>query len=61
MTLNPEQAPKKVKDKKQTPEERSEALRYNQIMYGRTAGEMQLMPRKVDYGASFLKHPSSRA
>jgi len=57
MTLNPEQAPKKVKDKKQTPEERAEALRYNQIMYGRTAGEMQLMPRKVDYGASFLKHP----
>ncbi len=57
MTLNPEKAPKKVKDKKQAPEERLEALRYNHMMYGRTEGEMTLKPRKVDYGASFLKHP----
>ena len=57
MTLNPEKAPKKVKEKKQTPEERLEALRYNHMMYGRTEREMTLKPKKVDYGASFLKHP----
>jgi hypothetical protein len=57
MPPNPEKAPKKVKDKKQAPEERLEALRYNHMMYGRTEGEMALRPRKVDYGASFLKHP----
>jgi hypothetical protein len=56
--MSPEsaKAPKKIKDKKQTPEQRLEALRYNHMMYGRTEGEMSLKPKKVDYGASFLKH-----
>ena len=57
MTSTAEKAPKKIKEKKQTPEERLEALRYNHMMYGRTEGELRLKPKKVDYGASFLKHP----
>jgi hypothetical protein len=57
MTENAGKAPKKVKDKKQTPEERLEAMRYNHMMYGPTDGELKMNPKKVDYGASFLKHP----
>jgi len=58
----PEKAPnkikeKRIKEKRQTPEERLAALRYNQMMYGRTQGEQVLAPRTVDYGASYLKHP----
>jgi len=53
----PGKAPKKVKEKKQTPQERQEALRYNHMMYGPTDGEQKLTPRKVDYGAPYLKHP----
>ena len=50
-------APKKEKEKKQTPEERLEAMRYNHMMYGPTDGELKLMPKKIDYGVSYLKHP----
>jgi len=57
MTAQPEKAPKKVKEKRQTPEERLEAMRYNHMMYGPTEGELKMAPKKVDYGASFLKHP----
>lgn len=57
MTENPEKAPKKIKDKKQTPQERLEAMRYNHMMYGPTEGELKNNPKKIDYGASFLKHP----
>jgi len=57
MTSNPGKAPKKVKEKKQTPEERQEALRYNHMMYGRTEGELKRIPKKVDYGVAYLKHP----
>jgi hypothetical protein len=48
---------KPAKERRQTPEEKLEALRYNQLMYGRTSTERKLQPKRVDYGASFLKHP----
>lgn len=57
MTELPEKAPKKVKEKKQTPQERLEAMRYNHMMYGRTEGEMKMTPKKIDYGTPYLKHP----
>ena len=50
-------AAKKVKEVKQTPEARLEAMRYNHMMYGPTEGELKLAPKKVNYGASYLKHP----
>jgi hypothetical protein len=53
----PAKAPKKIKEKRQTPEERLEALRYNHMMYGPTEGEQKLTPKKIDYGVSYLKHP----
>lgn len=56
MTAAPGKAPKKEKPKRQTPEERQEALRYNHIMYGPTAGEMRPAAKKVDYGAPYLAH-----
>jgi len=57
MTTTPGNAPKKVKEKKQSPEKRQEALRYNHMMYGPTAGEMRPASKKVNYGASYLQHP----
>ena len=57
MTGNTEKAPKKVKEKKQTPQERLEAMRYNHMMYGPTEGELKMAPKKIDFGASFIKHP----
>jgi hypothetical protein len=57
MTASPEKAPKKVKDKRQTPQERLELMRYNHMMYGPTEGELKLAPKKIDFGASYLKHP----
>jgi hypothetical protein len=57
MTAAAKKAPKKEKVKRQSPEERLEALRYNQMMYGPTAGEKRPAPKKVDYGASYLSHP----
>jgi hypothetical protein len=57
MTAAPSKAPKKVKEKKQSPEERLQALRYNHMMYGPTAGEMRPAPKKVNYGAAYLSHP----
>jgi hypothetical protein len=57
MTQTSAKVPKKVKEKKQTPEERLEAMRYNHMMYGPTPGEMKPAVKKVDYGASYLKHP----
>ena len=48
---------KKEKEKRQTPEERLAAMRYNHMMYGPTEGEIKLAPKKVNYGASYLKHP----
>ncbi len=57
MTAAPGKAPKKEKPRRQTPEERQEALRYNHIMYGPTAGEFRPAPKKVDYGAPYLAHP----
>jgi hypothetical protein len=50
-------APRKEKEKKQTPEERLQALRYNHMMYGPTAGERRPAGRRADYGAPYLKHP----
>ncbi|BDU70096.1 hypothetical protein GETHOR_21970 [Geothrix oryzae] len=57
MTATPGKAPKKEKEKRQTPEERLEALRYNHMMYGPTAGERRPTVKKVNYGAPYLKHP----
>ncbi|WP_306602264.1 hypothetical protein [Geothrix sp. 21YS21S-2] len=56
MTAAPK-APKKEKEKRQTPEERLEAMRYNHMMYGPTEGELKLAPKKIDYGISYIKHP----
>lgn len=57
MTAAPGKAPKKEKEKKQTPEERLEALRYNHMMYGPTAGEMRPAAKKVNFGTAYLNHP----
>lgn len=57
MTATPGKAPKKEKEKKQSPEKRLEALRYNHMMYGPTAGELRPAAKKVNYGAAYLNHP----
>lgn len=57
MSATPGKAPKKEKVKKQTPEERLEAMRYNHMMYGPTPGEMRPAAKKINYGASYLSHP----
>jgi hypothetical protein len=57
MTASAKKAPKKEKEKKQSAEERLAALRYNQMMYGPTAGELRPAIKKSNYGASYLKHP----
>lgn len=57
MAANPDKAPKKVKEKRQSPEERLQALRYNRMMYGPTSGEPRPVTRKTNYGASYLSHP----
>lgn len=57
MTAAPGKAPKKEKEKRQSPEERLQALRYNHMMYGPTAGELRPAPKKVNYGAGYLNHP----
>jgi hypothetical protein len=57
MTATPGKAPKKEKVKRQTPEERLQALRYNHMMYGPTPGEARPAVKKVNYGASYLTHP----
>jgi hypothetical protein len=61
VNTKPEKAPKKTKEKGQTPQERLEHMRYNQLMYGRTLTERKLAPKSVDYGASYLKHPKFQA
>lgn len=57
MTAGPGKPPKKDKRKVQTAEERLAAVRYNEMMYGPTAGEVRVAAKKVDYGAPYLKHP----
>lgn len=57
MTAAPGKAPKKAKEKRQTPEERQKALRYNHMMYGPTAGELRPVTRKTNLGSSYLNHP----
>ena len=57
MTATPEKTAKKEKAKRQTPEERLANLRYNHMMYGPTPGERRPAAKKIDYGASYLKHP----
>ena len=61
MTALPGKPPKKEKVKRQTPEERLEALRYNHMMYGPTAKEVRPATKKVNYGASYLSHPKFQA
>ncbi len=57
MTTTAKKTPKKEKEKRQSPEERLEALRYNHMMYGPTAGELRPAPKKVNYGVPYLNHP----
>lgn len=57
MTATSGKAPKKVKEKRQTPQERLEAMRYNHMMYGPTPGEVRPAQKKINYGASYLNHP----
>lgn len=57
MASTPGKAPKKEKVKKQTAEERQEAIRYIHMMYGPTAGERSLVARKVNLGTAYLSHP----
>jgi hypothetical protein len=54
-------APKKEKVKRQTPEERLESIRYNQMMYGPTAGEMRPVTKKINLGTAYLGHPKFQA
>ena len=61
MTATPGKAPKKVKDKRQTPQERAEALRYNHMMYGPTAKEVPRVQKKVNLGSAYLQHPKFQA
>ena len=57
MTKDSAKPPKKEKKKPRTAEERAEAARYSQMMYGPTAGEMRTVAKKIDFGAPYLKHP----
>jgi hypothetical protein len=57
MTAPAEKAPKKEKVKRQTPEERLAALRYNHMMYGPTANEMRPVSKKINLGTPYLNHP----
>lgn len=57
MTAASPKPPKREKPKPQTAEERLEAMRYNQMMYGPTAGERRLVAKSTDFGAAYLKHP----
>jgi hypothetical protein len=57
MAARPEQPPKKPKEKRQTPEERREALRYNHMMYGPTAGERRPAAKRMLHGTAYLEHP----
>ena len=57
MTAPSGKPPKKQKEKRQTPEQRRELLRYNQMMYGPTAGEGRPAAKKVNYGTAYLGHP----
>lgn len=57
MTAVPGKAPKKEKPKKQTPEERLLAMRYNHMMYGPTAKEAKPVQKKLIYGSPYLNHP----
>lgn len=61
MTTASGKAPKKEKVKRQTPEERLAALRYNHMMYGPTAGEARPTPKKVNLGGAYLNHPKFQA
>jgi len=61
MVESPGKAPKKAKEKRQTPEERQAALRYNHMMYGPTAGEFRPAPKKVNLGGAYLSHPKFQA
>ena len=57
MTAAPGKAPKKEKVKRQTPEARAEALRYNHMMYGPTAKEVRPVMKKANLGGPYLSHP----
>lgn len=56
MTIAPKKNPKKEKTKQQSPEQRLEALRYNQMMYGATASELVPASKKVNFGGTYIKH-----
>jgi hypothetical protein len=57
MSGTSEKAPRKPKEKKEPPPDMTESIRYSRIMYGRTTTELKLIPKRVDYGALYLRHP----
>jgi hypothetical protein len=59
MNENPEKAARKPKQKqkREAPPDMTESIRYSRIMYGRTTTELKLLPKRVDHGASYLRHP----
>lgn len=57
MTSASSKPPKKEKVKPQTPKQRLEANRYNQMMYGASSSELTPTAKKINFGATYLKHP----
>jgi hypothetical protein len=59
MSGTPEKAARKPKQKqkREPPPDITESVRYSQIMYGRTTTELKMLPKRVDYGGSYLRHP----
>lgn len=57
MSGTSEKATRKPKQKREAPPDITESIRYSQIMYGRTTTELKMLPKRVDYGGSYLRHP----
>jgi len=57
MSGTPEKATRKPKPKREPPPDMTESIRYSRIMYGRTTTELRMLPKRVDYGGSYLRHP----
>lgn len=53
----PGKTPKKVKERRSQPPDMTKSVNYSQMMYGWTENERRMLPKRVDYGASYLKHP----
>jgi len=57
MSESPGKIPKKVKEKRERPPDMTESIKHSNIMYGWTESERRMLPGRVDYGASYLRHP----